>query len=195
MIRASLIGLALSLAFTGCSKKEDGTASAKPTEATKAGPTKLPKLGLQIDVPGSVSVGDAVMGEGHMLQGASIGAMQIEIADKKKTIDDAKSDADMYSPKDLKATRCPMAGRSPTATRAAWGRTSSSTSSATSTARRFTARRPAATHRSSRRCSQRASRSASSGHAADVGRVRAFTRRVAKRAISRGHTACCSVSA
>lgn len=107
MMRASLVCLALSFAVTGCSKKDDGTASAKPTEAETAGPTKLPKLGLQIDVPGSVQVGDAVMGEGHMLQGASIGAMQIEVADKKKSIDDAKSDADLYSPKDLKADALP----------------------------------------------------------------------------------------
>ena len=114
MIRASLVCLALSLVVTGCSKKGDGAASsssssAKPTESAKtaAGPTKLPKLGLSIDVPGSVEVGDAVMGEGHMLQGASIGAMQIEVAEKKKSIDDAKSDADMYSPKDLKADTLP----------------------------------------------------------------------------------------
>lgn len=112
MIRASLVCLALSFVVAGCSKKEDGAASsssAKPAESAKpaAGPTKLPKLGLQIDVPGSVEVGDAVLGQGHMLQGASIGAMQIEIADKKKSIDDAKSDADMYSPKDLKADALP----------------------------------------------------------------------------------------
>lgn len=112
MIRATLVCFALTLAFTGCSKKEDGTASAKTAEKSEgskpaAGPTKLPKLGLQIDVPGSVEVGDAVMGQGHMLQGASIGAMQIEIADKKMSIDDAKSDADMYSPKDLKADALP----------------------------------------------------------------------------------------
>ncbi len=114
MIRASLVCLALSLVVAGCSKKEDGAAassassSAKPTESAKpAGPTKLPKLGLSIDVPGSVDVGDAVMGEGHMLQGASIGAMQIEVAEKKKSIDDAKSDAEMYSPKDLKADALP----------------------------------------------------------------------------------------
>ncbi|HEX5059251.1 MAG TPA: hypothetical protein VFV99_07820, partial [Kofleriaceae bacterium] len=55
-----------------------------------------------IEVPGSVEVGDAIMGEGHMLQGSGIGAMQIEVAEKPKTLDDAKSDADMYSPKNLK---------------------------------------------------------------------------------------------
>lgn len=113
MIRASIFALAL-ITFTGCSKKKDegGATAAKGTEsAQKApaakGPTKLPKLGLSIEVPGSVEVGDAIMGEGHMLQGSSIGAMQIEIAEKPKTLDDAKSDADMYSPKNLKTETLP----------------------------------------------------------------------------------------
>ena len=105
MIRASIFALAL-ITFTGCSKKkeEGGATAAKGTESAQktAGPTKLPKLGLSIEVPGSVEVGDAIMGEGHMLQGSSIGAMQIETAEKPKTLDEAKSDADMYSPKNLK---------------------------------------------------------------------------------------------
>jgi hypothetical protein len=106
MIRASIFALAL-ITFTGCSKKKDegGATASKGTESAQkapAGPTKLPKLGLSIEVPGSVEVGDAIMGEGHMLQGSSIGAMQIEVAEKPKTLDDAKSDADMYSPKNLK---------------------------------------------------------------------------------------------
>ncbi len=118
MIRASLFALAIASVtlFAGCGKKKDDAgSSAKTTEkaggggAAKpaAGPTKLPKLGLSIDVPGKVEVGDAIMGEGHMLQGESIGAMQIEVADAKKSIDDAKGDADMYSPKDLKAETLP----------------------------------------------------------------------------------------
>jgi hypothetical protein len=115
MIRVSILAIALTMSLGACGKKKDeaGGTAAKGTEATtkaeakQGGPTKLPKLGLQIDVPGSVEVGDAVMGEGHMLQGSAIGAMQIEVADKKKTLDDAKSDADMYSPKDLKADALP----------------------------------------------------------------------------------------
>ena len=112
MIRASIFALAL-ITFTGCGKKkEEGGTAAKGTEAAQkapaaAGPTKLPKLGLSIDVPGSVEVGDAIMGEGHMLQGSGIGAMQIEIASKPQTLDEAKSDADMYSPKNLKAETLP----------------------------------------------------------------------------------------
>src|SRR4051812_48474224 len=105
MIRSTFFVLAtvyLAATLPACSKKSDGATGSSKT-AEKAGPTKLPKLGLQIDVPGNVTVGDAIMGEGHMLEGESIGAMQIEVADSKKSIDDAKSDADLYSPKDLKA--------------------------------------------------------------------------------------------
>lgn len=111
MIRASIFALAL-ITFTGCDKKkeEGGATASKGTEtAQKAsvGPTKLPKLGLSIEAPGSVEVGDAIMGEGHMLQGSGIGAMQIEIASKPQTLDEAKSDADMYTPKNLKAEALP----------------------------------------------------------------------------------------
>lgn len=119
MIRASMFALAIASVtlFAGCGKKKDDAgSSAKTSEKSgggggeakaAAGPTKLPKLGLSIDVPGKVEVGDAIMGEGHMLQGESIGAMQIEVADKKKTLDDAKSDAEMYGPKDLKDETLP----------------------------------------------------------------------------------------
>ncbi|HUS32192.1 MAG TPA: hypothetical protein VMZ53_27015 [Kofleriaceae bacterium] len=119
MIRASLFALAFAslTMFAGCGKKKDeGGGAAKTAEksgggdtkaAPAAGPTKLPKLGLQIDAPGKVEVGDAIMGEGHMLQGEAFGAMQIEVAEKKKTLDDAKSDAEMYGPKDLKEETLP----------------------------------------------------------------------------------------
>ena len=101
MIRASILFIALaSLAATGCSKKKEGGGSSE-----SAGPTKLPKLGLVIHVPGDVEVGDAVMGTGHMLTGADVGAMQVEIAEKPQTLDEAKSDADMYSPKNVKADK------------------------------------------------------------------------------------------
>jgi hypothetical protein len=117
MIRASLFAVAVAslTMVAGCGKKDEAGGGAAKTsekgggEAAKpaAGPTKLPKLNLSIDVPGKVEVGDAIMGEGHMLQGESIGAMQIEIAEKKKTLDDAKSDAEMYGPKDLKDETLP----------------------------------------------------------------------------------------
>ncbi len=89
---------ALALAFVsvvGCSK--GGGGSDKP-----AGPTKLPKLALQLDVPGSVEVSDSIGGDGHMLMGAGIGAMSVDTMKEPQTLEQAKSDADMYSPKNLK---------------------------------------------------------------------------------------------
>jgi hypothetical protein len=104
MTRISVLFIATAL-FAGCKKDDKGGAapSGKATEskAAPAGPTKLPKLGLSIDVPGKVDVGDAIMGEGHMLQGAGVGALTVEIAAKPQTLDEAKSDAEMYSPKNL----------------------------------------------------------------------------------------------
>lgn len=97
MLRTSALVIALaSVSLLGCSKK-DGGGSDKP-----AGPTKLTKLGLQIDVPGSVELSDAIGGEGHMLMGEGIGAMQVTLEKEAKTLDAAKGDADMYTPKNLK---------------------------------------------------------------------------------------------
>jgi hypothetical protein len=102
MTRISILFIAVAL-FAGCKKKEEGGAAAgKATEAKSAGPTKLPKLGLSIDAPGKVDVGDAIMGEGHMLTGAGVGAMTVEITAKPQTLEEAKSDAELYSPKNTK---------------------------------------------------------------------------------------------
>ena len=98
MMRISMLVLVIGTLSVGCKKKggEGGGGAA-------SGPAKLPKLGLVIDVPGEVNVSDAVMGEGNMLQGSSVGAMQVEIEKKTQTLDEAKADADMYSPKNVKA--------------------------------------------------------------------------------------------
>ena len=56
-------------------------------------PEKIATTGVYVKSDKPVEVGDAIMGEGHMLQGSGIGAMQIEVAEKPKTLDDAKSDA------------------------------------------------------------------------------------------------------
>ncbi|MBA3460108.1 MAG: hypothetical protein H0T46_09125 [Deltaproteobacteria bacterium] len=105
MIRASILFIALaSLATTTACGKKDGDKGGGGA-AKAAGPTKLPALNLAIEVPGDVELGDAVMGKGHMLTGADIGAMQVEIAEKPQTLDEAKSDADMYSPKNVKADK------------------------------------------------------------------------------------------
>jgi hypothetical protein len=101
-----LLLVSASITAAACGSKKDAAGSAasggeaKPAEA--AGPTKLPKLGLQLDAPGEITVGDAIGGEGHMLQGAGIGAMQIEVATKPETLDEAKAEAGDYSPKNVK---------------------------------------------------------------------------------------------
>jgi hypothetical protein len=97
MMRISMLVLVIGTLSVGC-KKKDGEGG-----GAASGPAKLPKLGLVIDVPGEVTVGDAVMGEGNMLQGSSVGAMQVEVEKKTQTLDEAKADADMYSPKNVKA--------------------------------------------------------------------------------------------
>src|SRR5512139_3030279 len=102
MTRISVLFITVAL-FAGCKKKEEGGAAAgKTAEAAKASPTKLPKLGLSIDAPGKVEIGDAIMGEGHMLTGERVGAMTVEIAEKPQTLEEAKSDAELYSPKNQK---------------------------------------------------------------------------------------------
>ncbi len=101
MIRASLLLIALTFAVGPACKGKEGGGKA----AESKGPTKLPKLGLEVDAPGGPEVGDAIMGEGHMLQGSGIGAMTVEVAEKPQTMEEAKSDADMYSPKNLKTEK------------------------------------------------------------------------------------------
>lgn len=101
MTRISILFIA-ALATTGCKKNDEGGGAAGKATEAKAGPTTLPKLGLSIDVPGKVEVGDAIMGEGHMLQGAGIGALTVEIESKPKTLEEAKSDSELYSPKNVK---------------------------------------------------------------------------------------------
>ena len=93
MISAALLG-------AGACKK---TNSEGGGGGGKAVATKLPKLGLQIDIPGDiVNVGDAVMAEGNSIVGSDVGAMQVEIFKDPQTIDQAKDDAKMFNPKNVK---------------------------------------------------------------------------------------------
>ncbi len=74
--------------------------------AAAAGTVDLTKIGLKADVPAGTSVGDAIMGEGVMVQGPSLMAT-VELASdsRPKTEEDAKKDADMYTPKNLKSEK------------------------------------------------------------------------------------------
>jgi hypothetical protein len=93
-------------AFTACGgKKDEGSPSGdKGNGAAKAdkggAPTKLDQLGgLTIDFPGDV--GKAIASDGVMIQGEK-GVLTVEEVKTPKTVEDAKSDADMYSPKNYK---------------------------------------------------------------------------------------------
>jgi hypothetical protein len=100
MLRISI--LVTALALTGCSKKEgDGGGGATGGGGGAAKAVKLDKLGLSIDVPGETRVDDAIMGDGQMINGSSVGAMQVEIPTEAQTLEAAKEDASMYNPKNL----------------------------------------------------------------------------------------------
>ena len=107
MTRFSIV-LVSFLAFAGCSKKDGGSAAAgKAAEGKPAGAIKLDKLKLQIDVAGDPQVGDAIMGDGVQLTGETIGALGVEVMKEPKALDDEKSDAGMFNPKNLKAETLP----------------------------------------------------------------------------------------
>jgi hypothetical protein len=94
----------LFLAFAACGGKKDDKSSSsgggdKPAAASS---TKLGKLGLSIDFPGDVS--DAIGGDGQMIMGED-GVLTVEETKAKKSEADAKSDADMYSPKNFKSEK------------------------------------------------------------------------------------------
>jgi len=82
-------------------------AAEKPAEkpAAPAGPNTvdLQKLGLKAVVPAGTEAKDAIIGEGQMLQGPELMA-SIEIASetRPKDLAAAKSDAEMYTPKNPK---------------------------------------------------------------------------------------------
>ncbi len=109
MMRISIVLVAVA-ALAGCSKKKDeagGGAAAGGGGGGAAAVVKLDTLGLELDVPGKVEVGKAIGGDGSMLQGSGIGAMTVEVAKTPMPIDEAKSDAKMYSPKNLKDETLP----------------------------------------------------------------------------------------
>jgi len=100
MIRISFVLAAVVTLASGCGSKKEAD---KAAGGGAAAVVKLPKLGLALDAPGEVTVGDAIAGEGHMLQGSEIGALNVEAAKAPQTLDEAKEDAKMYSPKNVKA--------------------------------------------------------------------------------------------
>ena len=115
MNRISIVLVAVAALAAGCSKKDGDKAGGDKAGGDKAAgksggapaAVKLPTLGLALDAPGEVKVDKAMMGEGHMLTGTGVGAMQVETAKAAQTLDEAKEDAKMYSPANLKTETLP----------------------------------------------------------------------------------------
>jgi hypothetical protein len=111
MKHISLVFVALAALAIGCSKKDSGDKADNAAGGKGGGgapaAVKLPKLGLALDAPGAVKTEDAMMGEGHMLTGSGVGAMTVESAKATQTLDEAKEDAKMYSPANVKAEALP----------------------------------------------------------------------------------------
>lgn len=113
-ISAALV-TALILSSAACGKKDDAapkgsTASAKVAEGTKAaspGPTKLAKLDDLTIEAGGADIGEGIAAGGVMLTGGAVGALNISVATTPKSEADAKSDADMFSPKNYKVETLP----------------------------------------------------------------------------------------
>ena len=113
-MRTTLAIVCLFVFACGKSESGSGEGSAKPAGEGKAaagGATSLTldKLGgLKVDVPAGSKAGDAIVGEGVMIQGPDL-VVTIETASetRPKTADDAKKEADMYSPKNVKAETLP----------------------------------------------------------------------------------------
>jgi hypothetical protein len=129
MMKISVVAALGLLSLAACSKPagSDGAASkvdnSKPATAATAatpnagdpsfqraaGPTKLPTLGLQVDVPGEVIVSDGLGKNAQMLSGPQVGGMNIaEASDTDpKTVKDEQSEAQMFTPKNLKTETLP----------------------------------------------------------------------------------------
>jgi fructose-specific component phosphotransferase system IIB-like protein len=120
MLAISLVAL-IGLTSTACDSKSE----AKPAESSpakkdaksgdaKAGEAKadapaaaskldLAKIGLKADAPAGATVGDGVMGTGVMVMGDNlVVGVEEASASAPKTIDEAKSEAEMYGPKNIK---------------------------------------------------------------------------------------------
>ncbi|HEY4244601.1 MAG TPA: hypothetical protein VGM88_32530 [Kofleriaceae bacterium] len=102
MKRIAISILFTSLVITGCSKGGDaGGGGSKPAAV------KLAKLGVELDLPGEVSPGDGLGDDSIMITGSDIGAMDVDLAKTPQSVEDAKSDANMFTPKNLKVDTLP----------------------------------------------------------------------------------------
>ena len=74
--------------------------------APKNAPLDLPKLGLKAEAPAESTVNDAIMGTGHMIMGPGLVVNVAEASDSQpKTVEDAKKEAEMFTPKHTSGSR------------------------------------------------------------------------------------------
>ena len=114
-ISTALLTALILVTAPACGTKDDGTpkgtaASAKVSESAKAAPTaapsgasKLSKLDDLTIEAGGADIGEGIAAGGVMLSGGTVGALSISVATTPKTEADAKTDADMFTPKNYKA--------------------------------------------------------------------------------------------
>jgi hypothetical protein len=111
MIRASLVIITIaSLSFTGCKgkDKEGGGGGGGDKPAAAKGPTKLPKTGLQADIPAEeIRVSDGLTPTSDMVNTVAMGGLVVEVAETAQTLDEVKADAEMFTPKNLKTETLP----------------------------------------------------------------------------------------
>ncbi|HRI10535.1 MAG TPA: hypothetical protein PKW35_22095 [Nannocystaceae bacterium] len=91
--------------------KGDAKADAPKEEPKKEGPAALDlaKLGLTAEAPEGAAAGDAIVGDGVMIQGPGI-VVTVQVAGEMypKTLEDAKKEAtEMYSGKEIKEETLP----------------------------------------------------------------------------------------
>lgn len=106
MIRFPLVIAIASVALfaTACKDHEDaaaGAAAGKTVEASKVQTVELPKVGLKIDLGAEdvASVADGMSPHSNMVIGST--PVEVDALDKAPTLDDEKSDAEAFSPKNF----------------------------------------------------------------------------------------------
>jgi hypothetical protein len=90
-------------AAEGDKKAAEGDEKAAGDKEAAAGPLTLDKVGLKAEAPAGATVGDAIGGSGVMVQAPGLIVTVEEASDSRpKTIDEAKKNAEMYSPENMK---------------------------------------------------------------------------------------------
>ena len=121
-MRSISMCLVFAMCLAACGKSDKsgkegdkaGGAAGKPAQAANeappkpAGPTAIAKLGIKAALPAGAKIGDGVVGDGGMIQAPDL-VVGIDAASdmQPKTLDAAKEDADMYSPKNLQGEALP----------------------------------------------------------------------------------------